>query len=154
MRGLEVEISFTQVQSTALPPTWPCPQGNVACALYNQSNGMRTVFVFLEDSRVYPYIGSSQHIAASVCLLYHECSCVSESLSSWKYSDRERKAIVSLEESSAYCQAYLLVSSLLFPDWSINSLALLISSLSFDLGNQHLISSNLLSTRSGVLLTC
>lgn len=67
----------------------------------------------------------------------------------------KEKQFVSLEGmSSAYCQAYLLISSLLFPDCSINSSALLISSLSFDLGKQHLISSNLLSTRSGVLLTC
>lgn len=56
--------------------------------------------------------------------------------------------------SSAYCQAFLLVSSLVLPDYSVSSLALLISSPSFDLGKQHLISSNLLSTRSGVLLTC
>lgn len=67
----------------------------------------------------------------------------------------KEKQFISLEGlSNPYCRAYLLVSSLLFLDYSINSLALLISSLSFDLGKQHLISSSLLSTRSGVLLTC
>lgn len=131
MRGLEVEISFTQVQSTSLPPTWPCPQGNVACALYNQSNGMRTVFVFLEDSRVFPYIGSSEHTAASVCLIMNALVPLNHFLVGNTLTGKE-KQFVSLEGmSSAYCQAYLLISSLLFPDCSINSLALLISSLSF-----------------------